>query len=409
MYDLKHRKMILSSLLLLGCCFLFVNAASAVDVFLTSDSISGNSSQDVNNLHSIENYVEKNTTLQNDTPTTVTVDPKAPKPGEGERAVDSAKTGGVAVYLAASCPGTIKAVAYKASRTNKGVIFVNVGSLNLKTTAVLRRSWDDNFSDMYFAGIKNPYQFLRNAGVWVIQPNVDCAGGTQDEKNRFIANGISAIIANNPGLTSCNGRVYSASLILKHQVSPATVAKIANGIYTSNYYKKPIKSSYSGYRTSTFLLMVTDYMNGAIYKPIYVANPTNSRVVSTYSGTLTKTDCRAIASIVNSYMRKYRRAPNYVAYGGKIIGFKDLLLMYATMTRSHTTKSKMTLPKRYTFKRVSTYADAKSVQKVRVKYKVRLKYKSWYKKWYRSYGKWRYNWRYIWKYRWVYRYKWVYA
>ena len=353
MYNLKTKKVALSFLLILGCCFIFSNTASAVDVFLTSDCISGNSAQDVSNLHSVEGYIE-NGSLKDKV--NVTVDPKAPHPGEGERAIYSTKSNGVAVYMAASCPGTMKAVAKLASSSNKGVIFVNTGQLNLKSTSVIRRAWDDNFSNMYFAGIKTPYTFLRHAGVWIIQPNVDCAGKSQAYKNQYIANKISEIISKYyPSLTSSSGRYYDTALIANHKISPATMASVANGIYTSNKNKKVFKKSYNGYRLASFLLMATAYMNGPMKKSVYIKEPKNSHVKSTFSGSISKTEYRSIAASLNSYMRKHKRAPNYIRFKGKIIGYKDALLMFAKLTRGHTSSSKMTLATSYKFKKVYKY------------------------------------------------------
>lgn len=349
----NHRKIILS-VVVLFCCLIFINAVSAVDVFITSDSISGDKKTDVKNLNSVKSNIE-NGTLKGKV--NVTVDSQAPHPGEGERALSKSKTGGAAVYLAASCPGAMKAVAQKAKSSQKVVIFVNVGKLNLKKTYVLRRAWDDNFSDLRFAGIKYPYKFLRSAGIYVIQPNIDCAYGTQAQKNKFIADQISKILSSNSmnTLTSTSGRYYNSKLVLTHKVSPTTVAKISNAIYKTNKSKKRIKTQYYGYSTPRYLLMVTYYMNGAIYKPIKLKGPKKSSIRSTYYGTLSRTDIRSVASTVNRFMKKYKRAPSYVRFKGKIIGYKDLLLMYSTITKSHTSKSRMVLPNSYKFKKVYRY------------------------------------------------------
>ncbi len=333
MINLNTKKVALSFLLLLGCCFIFSNTACAIDIFITSDCVSGNSTQDVSNLNSVKGYIE-NGSLKNNTQLNITVDPNAPKPGEGERAIYSASNNGVAVYLAASCPGTMKAVAKLASTNNKAVIFVNTGQLDLK---------------------KTPYYFLRNAGVWVIQPNIACAGKSQDYKNQFIANEISKIIANTPALTSTAGRYYNTGLIATHKLSPAIMARVASGIYETNKNKKVFSKSYSGYRLVTFLLMATDYMNGPINKPVSYGEATNSHVKSTYSGYITRQDYRNIAASVNKYIRKYKRAPNYVNFKGKIIGYKDLLLMYAILTKNHTSKYRMALASSYKFQRVYRY------------------------------------------------------
>ena len=354
MYNSKTRKLFLSFLLFLCCCFLLSSTVSALDVFITSDNISGDKTKDVSNLNSVKGYI-KNGSLENKTDLHVTVDSKAPKPGEGERAFYSTSKNGVAVYMAASCPGTMKAVSKLAASSSKGVIFVNTGKLNLKTTYVIRRAWDDNFSKMEYAGIKKPYTFLRNAGVWIIQPNIAYPHGTQDQKNRYIARVISNIIANYPSLTSNAGRYYNTKLILNHRIDPPIMAKVARGIYNSTKYKKAIKAVYYSYRPVTFLLMATDYMNGPIYKPIYIKNPKSSHVRSTFSGTISRTDYRIIAKNINRFMRKYKRAPSYVRFKGKKIGYKDVLLMYAILTKGHTSKYKMTLASSYRFRRVYRY------------------------------------------------------
>ncbi|MCK9151573.1 pseudomurein-binding repeat-containing protein [Methanobacterium alcaliphilum] len=361
MNDLRNHRKFLFPVMILLCCLLFVNAVSAVDVFITSDSISGDKQTDVDNLNSIKSNLENGTLKGN---VNVTVDKNASKPGEGERALSKAKTNGVAVYLAASCPGAMKAVANKAKSSKKVVIFVNVGKLDLKKTGVLRRAWDDNFSDPSFAGIKSPYIFLTKSGIWVIQPNVDCAYGTRAQKNKFIADQISKILKSRSlvSLTSTSGRFtspsnryYDTKLILSHKVSPATLAKLSLAVYNTNKAKKTIKTKYYGYSTPKYLLMTTDYMNGAIKKPIYVRGPKSSRIKSTFSGSLTRAEIRDISTRVNRFMRKYKRAPSYVRYNGKLIGYKDLLLMYSTITKSHTSKSKMVLPKTYKFKKVYRY------------------------------------------------------
>lgn len=353
MNDQRNHRRVLFSVIALFCCLFFISSVSAVDVFLTSDCISDKKT-DVKNLKSIKGYIN-NGTLKGKA--NVTVDKEAPKPGEGERAISKSKKNGVAVYLAANCPGTMRAVAKKAKTTNKAIIYVNVGKLNLKKTNVLRRAWDDNFSEMEFAGIKTPYKFLRKAGVWVIQPNVNCKYGTQEQKNKYIADQISKIIKDHLGtsLTSTSGRYYNEKLILKHKVSPKTVAYISNAIYKTNKAKKRIGNKYYGYSTPRYLLMVSAYMNGAIPIPSSIKSPKNSHVKSTFSGTINKDSLRSMSAKVYRFIKKYKRAPSYLSFNGRIIGYKDLLLMYSKITKSHTSKSKMVLPKYYNFKKVYVY------------------------------------------------------
>ncbi|MGB9837723.1 pseudomurein-binding repeat-containing protein [Methanothermobacter sp.] len=314
-----------------------ISGATAVDIFLTSDCITGNCSSDIENLNLIKSYIE------NESEHNVTVDPKAPKPGEGGRAISCTPQGGVAVYLAASCPGAMREVAKLASTTSKGVIFVNTGKLNLKNTYMLRRSWDDNFSNRYFAGIRYPYKFLTSAGIRIIQPNIDCPGASWEEKCRFIASEIMRILNETPAIIQRNGRFYNSKLIAYHSIDPAVMAGVADGIHTDLKKGKKLKRTYNGYRPVTFLLMATDYMNGPIGY-IKVRDPSNPGVKSTFHGYLTRTQYRQIAADVNRYMRKYLRAPNYIRFGNGIIGYRDLLRMYSEITRTHKSSKKMQLP-----------------------------------------------------------------
>lgn len=64
-----------------------ISDAAAVNIFLTSDCITGNSSSDIENLNLIKSCIE------NESEHNVTVDPKAPKPGEGGRAISCTPQG----------------------------------------------------------------------------------------------------------------------------------------------------------------------------------------------------------------------------------------------------------------------------------------------------------------------------
>jgi len=333
---LQLNRIILLSAVLLTLS-LNVSDAAAVDIFLTSDCISGNCSADTESLNLIKSCIE------NESEHNVTVDPLAPKPGEGYRAVKCAPEGGVAVYLAASCPGAMMEVARMAATTCKGVIFVNTGSLDLKKTAVLRRAWDDNFSNKYFAGIISPYRFLTSAGVRVIQPNVDCADRSWEEKCRFIASEIIRMVNETPEMLQREGRFYNSKLIAYHSIDPARMAYAAAEIYRDIMKGKKLKGSYSGYSPANFLLMATDYMNGPI-RPIRVSGPSKTIARSTFHGYISREEYKTLAADINSYMRRYLKAPSYVRFRGKIIGYMDLLRIYSKITRTHTSKRTMQLP-----------------------------------------------------------------
>lgn len=330
--------------------FLFIQSACAVDIFLTSDCISGNATLDQENLKSIKNYIE-NGTLKGKV--NVTIDPKAPKPGEAYRALTQGKKNGVSVYLAAACAGTIISTSKSASKTSKGIIYVNTGKTNLKNAYILPRAWDDNFSNYYFAGIKYPYKLLRGAGVRVIQPNVDCNYTDQDLKNQYIAHAISQLILTDKTLTSKKGRTYQSSLVLYHKLSPSVLAKASQGILASYNKNQSLKSSYNGYTINKYLLMASEYLQGySLKKPSYmVRGPSNPNVNSTYMGTLNYSECRAISTLVSNYIHKYHQSPSYVTYKNQTIGYRDLILMYAYLTAKHTSKYTMTLPKYYNFRK----------------------------------------------------------
>ncbi len=75
-----------------------------------------------------------------------------------------------------------------------------------------------------------------------------------------------------------------------------------------NPFRKKLKSSYYGYSPHKFLLMVTEYMNGPI-RPLNVKGPLNPRVKTTFRGLHLKKGIPSIARNINSYMRRYLRAP----------------------------------------------------------------------------------------------------
>lgn len=65
-------------------------------------------------------------------------------------------------------------------------------------------------------------------------------------------------------MTQKNGRFYNSKLIAYHSIDPAVMARVADGIHTDLKNGRKLKRTYNGYRPETFLLMVTDYMNGPI-------------------------------------------------------------------------------------------------------------------------------------------------
>ena len=175
--------------------FSFIQTASATSVFLTSDHI-GSENNDLSMLNSVKNYIEEISDGQID----VIIDSKAPSPGEGTRAIES--DADVSVNFAANCAGNFLIIAKASQNINKQIIFVNVGNYDLDNQDFIRRAWDDNYSNEYFAGIKTPGTFLKEAGIDYIQPlkAYPDAGelykSSDDEINRYIAQQIVEKINN---------------------------------------------------------------------------------------------------------------------------------------------------------------------------------------------------------------------
>ena len=137
---------------------------AAQTVFITSDNIIDHDT-DVRMLNSIKEHIEElsNGELQ------VIVDNQAPGPGEGYRSIQV--TSDICVNIAASDAGNYLQLANYTVYNDKHIIFVNSGSYDLDNSSnYLRRAWDDNYSNQYFAGVHDPGTLLKNSGVTYIQP-----------------------------------------------------------------------------------------------------------------------------------------------------------------------------------------------------------------------------------------------
>ena len=142
-----------------------ISAVSATTVFLTSDSIFGQQGEEVKMMNEIKNYIESDSNGD----ITVIVDSQSPAPGEGTRAMESDTD--VSVNIAFADAANYYELARYSSQVSKQVIVVNVGSLDLNNLSNLRRAWDDNWSSESFLSIKNPGQFLSEAGISTIHPS----------------------------------------------------------------------------------------------------------------------------------------------------------------------------------------------------------------------------------------------
>lgn len=168
-----------------------IQDVSAETLFLTSDNLI-DPETDYSILSSIANFIEE---ISNGD-ITVIVDSQAPGPGEGTRAITSSSD--VSVTLAAACAGNFLEEAEYSANSDKQIIFVNSGNFNLDYEDSLRRAWDDNYSNITFAGLNEPGKFLNDAGIDYIQPLQEYPDAGQngyldrndEEVNRYIAEQI---------------------------------------------------------------------------------------------------------------------------------------------------------------------------------------------------------------------------
>ncbi len=269
----------------------------------------------------------------------VKLDDQSPKPGEAPRAIKNAP-GGIAAYIAAVDPGSmvdlIKGIKSgylkKYSQNLDGIVFINYGKLNLDNTSYLPRAWDDNYSNIYFAGLYDPSSFLKSAGVELIQPNVGTS--SQDEEINKIASGlIDAAYSTNKNQLSSN---YNFNLIGTHEIDPEVVAYGSQSILDG---KKPKVG------TLKWLYLASQYVSGY---PIQNTSDKFSGAISgesTYFGVLTIDEYREAGKDVHDYMEANKSVPGSVTVDGKKLNKADMKYVFAELTYDHTNRQNMTFPK----------------------------------------------------------------
>ncbi len=269
----------------------------------------------------------------------VQIDEKSPSPGEAPRIVQNAPKG-IAAYIAAADPGSMsdliigikKGYLKKESSKLDGIVYINYGRLNLENTSFLSRAWDDNYSNEYFAGLSNPYVFLEDAGVEIIQPNVGTK--TQDEEINKIASGlIDAAYSSNKSQLNSN---FSSQLIAKHDFNPKELA------YGS---KKVINGTDPKIGISNWLYYTSQYVGGS---PIRNTSERFNDVdigESTYFGVLTRDEYREAGKKTNEYMKSNKTVPDSINVNGKKLNTADIEYLFAIITLEHTNKKNMTFSK----------------------------------------------------------------
>jgi hypothetical protein len=309
------------------------------NIYLASDSITGTTS-DKELMIKIKNAIAGSAN--------VIIDPSSPGSNEAARAIKNAPSG-IAAYIAAACPGTIydivtgvKTGYLKSDASDlKGIVFINYGKTNLGTASYLGRSWDDNFSNVYFAGIYSPAQYIQSSGISLIEPRVGTS--TEDQRVSKIASNLvyNAYYANKEHLSASNSTTTSA-LIAKHQINPTTLSGDAQRI---------INGQNTTMKRANWIYLSSQYIAGLPIKnsTVFMSDSTPTSA-STFSGTLNKTEYKDAAARVYAFMKTNKKVPSSVSVKGKTININDYTKMCAQIIYKHTEKKYMTFPASVTIK-----------------------------------------------------------
>ncbi|MBR6993575.1 MAG: adhesin [Methanobrevibacter sp.] len=327
------------------------DVSASKTVFITSDNIIDHD-QDVRLLNSLKQYIEEISggELQ------VIVDNQAPGAGEGWRSINV--TSDVSVDIAASDAGNYYQLASATVNTDKQIVFVNIGNYDLDNhTNFLRRAWDDNYSNESLAGMHDPGTFLKNAGIYYIQPTKEFPDNVEDgilskydeNMNRQMAKEIVDIV-NGYGNYS---KVLSDELIVTNKLSPQGMADASKMLIASG--DKEMKGPYGSYSTPQLLYQTSAYLNGdGIDIPKEYDGPENPLGISLLTkDTYSIYDYFNMAGIVKNYMDANGRAPDSIEYEGAHIGYYDLMYNFAKITQSHTDAQHMGFESEYHFDKVN--------------------------------------------------------
>ena len=320
-------------------------------VFITADNIVDHDT-DIDMLNSIKKYIEEISggELQ------VIVDNQAPSPGEGYRAIQV--TSDVSICLAACDAGNYMQLATATKDSPKQIILVNTGDYDLDNHSnYLRRAWDDNYSNETFMGMRDPGTFLKNDGIYYIQPLKQFPDNGRngyidrfDEKmNEQIAKEVVDIVNAHGNDT----KVYSDNLIVTNKISPSAMANSSKALLSSN--DTEMNGTYGNYTAAQLLYQTSSYLNGnGLDIPKAIDGPENPLGISfLVKDTYSIYDYMSMAGIVRNYMDENGRAPDSIEYNGAHISYYDLLYNFAKITQNHTDAEHMGFNQEYHFDKVN--------------------------------------------------------
>ncbi|WP_458403425.1 adhesin [Methanobrevibacter sp.] len=320
-------------------------------VFITSDNIIDHDN-DVNMLNSIKKYIEEISggELQ------VIVDNQAPSPGEGYRAIQV--TSDICICLAAADGGNYLQLVDSTVNTPKQIVMVNTGDYDLENhSQFLRRAWDDNYSNETYMGMRDPGTFLKNAGIYYIQPLKEFPDNGKngyidrydEEMNKQIAQEIVDIVNGHANET----KILSDDLIVKNTISPSAMANASKALISSN--DTEMNGTYGNYTAAQLLYQTSSYLNGnGLDIPRPYKGPENPMGISfLVKDKYSVYDYMAMAGIVRTYMDANGQAPDSIEYNGAHISYYDLLYNFAKITQNHTDKEHMNFSQEYSFDKVN--------------------------------------------------------
>ena len=275
------------------------------------------------------------------------IDSSASSPGEGSRAIVSKAD--VAVMFAYACAGNFLDIANYATKSNKKLIYVNTGATDLYDIDLLRRAYDDNWSNYKFACVKKPAYFLMDSGITVLQPTQKYPDKTDDKKlsynndeiNEYLADEIIKEINNTSG-----SKVLKTDLIGYHNISPNIIGKTSNDII--NHHEEDMADNYGEYSTPQILYLLSSYVYGQpLDKPFSYEAPKDPWTYSYFNkNSYTIKDYMSMAKMVVKYMDENKQAPDFIIYEGAVIGYYDLVYNFALISKNTTdNKEDMTLPR----------------------------------------------------------------
>ena len=327
------------------------DVSAAKTVFITSDNIIDHDS-DIKLLNSLKSYIEELSggELQ------VIVDNQAPAAGEGWRSIEV--TSDVSVNLAASDAGNYQQLATSTANSDKQIVFVNIGDYDLDNhTNFLRRAWDDNYSNESLAGMHDPGTYLKNAGIYYVQPAKEFPNNVHDgvisnydeEMNKQIAQEIVDIINTHGN----DEKTISDGLITHNVIKPSVMAKASQELIKSN--DKEMKGPYGNYTSAQLLYLTSSYLNGnGLDVPKYYDEPEDPMGISFMAkDTYSVYDYFKMGGIVKTYMDENGRAPDSIEYEGAQISYYDLLYNFAKITQTHTDAKHMGFESEYHFDKVN--------------------------------------------------------